>query len=225
MKLQRSVYGASAAAAALLLMLSACDQGDDRLSEKAKIEAAGQAEAENEALAARSREMESDLAIRHRFFQGVRGTYEGTFLVADEEWKIRITLIPTIYPYATERARRLEEVASDLIGLSLNAQIVQWTPGTIPTGAVGCHVEGIKPDLIRGEINIVSSDCSNVYLLKLASMDINLPTNRDDLLRMSGSVSRSMLDGKLDEAPAVLGEIRISQNNSEIYSFIAGRKP
>jgi hypothetical protein len=209
-----------------LIALAGCDQGDDRLSEKASIEGAAQANvqlaAEKAVLVERSKEMEADLAVRQRFYQGVRGIYEGSFRAGSDEMKVRITFVPSLSPYTTDRVRQLEEVAADLVGLSLSAQIIQWTPG-IPLSAVGCRVEGIKPDLARGEINIASTACSNIYLLRLSSEGGVASRTREEASRVSESISRNLLDGKESESIAIQGEIRPSQT-ADVYSFTAERK-
>ncbi len=209
--------------AAALLVIAGCNEAGVRaLDEQAEREAQKQVEADNASQEKKAAEMEADLTSRQHFYQGLRGTYEGTFRAAGEEMRIRITLIPTVSPYATARVRRLEEIAADLVGLSFSAQVVQWTPA-VPLSAVGCRVEGIRPDLVRGEINIASVECSNVYLLRLSMGESSMPEERRAGAQISESLARSLIGGGIPTAPGLEGEIRPSQN-SDTYSFAAGRQ-
>lgn len=210
------------------LALAAC-QGNDRLVEKASIEgtatARTQIEAENENLRRRSREMEDDLARRQRFYQAVAGTYEGALETDQGTFSMRIVLVPSLPPYRSERVRLPEEIASDLNNLYLNAQIVQWNPAN-PLSATGCRVEAIRPDLGRGEIQIATNNCPNLYSVYL-SADVAIRAGRSgpDLGRtreLSSELARNLLEGRSVSVSQLLGQVKPTTNPA-VYRFALGR--
>lgn len=196
------------------LLLSGC-QGDERLSEVSAVQSEAQLQKENANLARKSGLMESDLKNRHRFYQALKGKFEGSFQSEIGEVKFRITLSPSLPPYQTDRVRQLEEVTSDLNNLYLNIQVVQWNPSA-PTSAVGCRVSQVRPDLMNGEITISSESCSNLYRLKIAESNAS---TADDARRLSQWIS----EGKLDRVEAIIGEVQPS-TNATIYTVVATRK-
>jgi hypothetical protein len=161
----------TAAVLGFALFGAGCGQGNERLEEKARIEGRASSEAgiqaENQNLAQRSAAMESDLAERHRFYQAVEGTYEGELQTEQGVFQIRLTMVPSLYPYHLGRVRQLEEVAADLNNLYFNAQVVQWNRAN-PLSAVGCRVTGVRPNLVDGEITIASESCPNLYSLRIS---------------------------------------------------------
>jgi hypothetical protein len=216
-----------------LILLSAiivgCDQGNDRLIEKAQIEgreqARSQLDMQNQNLAKKAKKMEEDLSSRHLFYQAVRGTYEGTMKTERGEFNVRLTLIPSLPPYYGDRVRQLEEIASDLNNLYFNAQVVQWNPAN-NLSAVGCRVENIRPDIIQGEIPIASSNCQNLYQLKIIDEEIernitvgNEKSNDRELAR---EVSRSIREGRITEVSEIRGEAQPTTNAS-VYNLVVRR--
>ncbi len=154
-----------------LIALSGCGSGDDRLKEKAGIEGQISAEkaleVENNNRTKRAQEMEADLQKRHRFYQAVKGTYEGQFSEeGGKTWSIRFTFVPSLPPYQTDRVRAYEEIVADLNNLYLNVQVIQWSSDGYP--AAGCKAEHIRPDIDRGEISIATSECPVYYDLALS---------------------------------------------------------
>ncbi|MGE4234106.1 MAG: hypothetical protein AB7F43_12330 [Bacteriovoracia bacterium] len=210
----------------LCILFVGC-QGNERLSEKASIEGKASADAqiaaENENQAKRSAEMESDLALRHNFYQAVKGTYEGGMVLEEaettgkpddqkEEFKIRLLLVPSLPRYNAKRVRRLEEIASDLNTLSLNVQIIQWNPKN-KLSAVGCRIENVRPDIVSGEINIASANCPNAFRLRLADT-----AN----LRNSETVALDAKDGRISSVSDLEGEV-LPSTNAAVYKLSAKR--
>lgn len=186
------------------------------LSEKAGLEAQKQQDVEAATRAKRAAEMEEDLATRQRFFEAVRGVYEGKVQTEQGEFNIRLTLIPSLPPYRNSRVRTFEEIAADLNGLHFTAQVVQWNPKN-KLSAVGCRVEDVHPDLARGEIHIASEQCANVYLLRLAE---RVAVESD-----AGAASRlatSIIEGKQEGVPGIVGEI-LPTTNASVYGFAAAK--
>jgi hypothetical protein len=209
-----------------LVVLAGCQDKDmSSISETAGLQAQKQIELENQNRGIRVLEMESDLSNRHRFFQGVKGVYEGTFQTEAGTRNIRVTLDPSVPPYQVNRIRTIEEVSYDLTNLHLNVQITQWDPAHRLSG-VGCPPMEVHPDLRTGGISIVSSQCTTVYMLSLSDL-VGIKKARGgiadpSLLEVSSQVALSLLDGKQRSVDAIVGQIQLT-TNAEIYYFSATR--
>lgn len=85
--------------------LSARLENQEQLRQQAYREGKAAAEAElaanNANLAAKAHLMEADLATRQLFYQANRGTYEGALATERGEFKLRITLVPSLPPYTS----------------------------------------------------------------------------------------------------------------------------
>lgn len=212
------------------------------LTQKARAEGRAQAEAsinaQNGNLTTKSSEMEADLATRQLFYQAVHGTYEGSLATEAGEYKVRITLVPSLPPYTTGRVRQLEEITSDLTNLYFHAQVVQWNPAN-RLSAVGCRVENIKPDVKKGEISIASASCPNLYALRISDPEL-LRASTEAAARVENpyessseakpassaeiavSVARSITEGKVSALPQIVGEVYPSTNAS-VYKLTVNR--
>jgi hypothetical protein len=206
---------------AILTTLIACSKNDDRLKEKAALESesstTSQIRVENDNLASKAEKMEQDLTKRHRFYQAIKGTYEGDIKTNLGTFNIRITLTPSLAPIPVTRVRQLEEIASDLNGLTLNAQIVQWDQNNA-NSAVGCRMSGIKPDILKGELAISTESCPNLYLIKITERGFSASSieNADVAVRVAGQV----LNGDIFEVDSISGQVQPSTNAS-IFKFVA----
>ncbi len=198
--------------------------------EKAKEEGRAQAEAEisanNSNLAAKAAKMEADLATRHLFFQAVKGTYEGTFSTEKGLFKVRITLVPSLPPYIVDRTRQLEEVSEDLRRLTFHAQILQWNPNN-RLSSVGCRIENIRPDLVKGQIDIASESCPNLYKLNIVDIASSNTALNDESTELSifeaaAATASAIREGKIRELPEIRGEIHPTTNAS-IYKLSVKR--
>ncbi len=216
-----------------LVLLSGCS-GDERLAEKARIEGREQAgagiTAQNDNLLSRATEMESDLAVRHRFYQALRGDYQGSLRTEQGSFSVRITLVPSLPPYAVHRTRQLDEISADLNNLYLSAQVVQWNPAN-RLSAVGCRVEHIRPDMITGEISIASESCPNLYSLRLASgsnaplAEPNTPQAAEvtaDMAVQAVSLAASIREGRMNHVSEIRGEVHPT-TNAAIYQLSVSR--
>ncbi len=207
----------------LTTLFAGCGQGDDRLVEKARIEGQAGAEsalsAENENLASKARAMEADLARLHRFYQAVKGTFEGTLTTEAGDYKIKIILTPSLPPYITDRVRQLDEIVSDLNNLHLKVQVVQWHPSNA-LSAVGCRVENIKADTINGEVVIASENCSNLYALTIAADGVSSAT---DASTDSAALSSAILTGGVEAVNTIRGEVHPT-TNAAVYTLVVRRK-
>jgi len=203
-----------------ILVLAGCNLGDGQkdvlaLGDQAIVQARKQVEADNENRLRRAREMEEDLGRRHRFFQAVRGTYEGLLKTEAGEFHIRLTLVPSISPFPVQRSRTLEEIAAELSGLHLNLHIVQWS-GENSRTAVGCRIEGVNPDLVRGQLDIASESCPNMYSIRISG-DSQAGTPED-----SDAVATEILDGRREVVESLAGQVMPS-TSAGIFEFAAAR--
>lgn len=115
--------------------------------------------------------MENDLSERFDFYEANSGHFEGWLIDGGTKYKIRLALYPNLPRYTGTRQRSQQEVQADLTNLALNAQITQWNPNT-PSASVGCRLEGLRPDLTTGELNIISASCPSSYFLVLNGTSI-----------------------------------------------------
>lgn len=193
----------------LSLLIVSCSNGDKRLKEKSRIEGDALKEVENQNLASKAEAMEKDLARRHRFYQAIKGSYEGTISTSLGSFNIRITLSPSLPPIAVNRVRQLDEIASDLNNLMLNTQVVQWDPNSA-NSAVGCRVSKIKPNIETGELTISDESCPNLYSIKISDRGAGDTTG----------LARDILRGNLFDVDSLVGQIHPS-TNANIYQFSA----
>jgi hypothetical protein len=202
----------------------------DLVVQRARAEGRAQAEAEinagNANLSAKAQLMEADLATRHLFYQALKGTYEGGLATERGEFKVRITLVPSLPPATYVRSRQLEEITSDLNNLFFHAQVLQWNPAN-RLSSVGCRVENIRPDINKGEIAIASSNCPNLYKLRIADPEAERsvrteenPTPKDP--EVSNATATAIRDGKITELAEIRGEVHPTTNAS-IYTLSVKR--
>ncbi|MGE0634408.1 MAG: hypothetical protein AB7O96_18475 [Pseudobdellovibrionaceae bacterium] len=195
-------------------------ENQEQLIAKARVEGRAQAEEalnlENGNLEKKAKAMEADLTIRHKFYQAVAGTFEGTFKTEQGNFGFRITLVPNIAPYPVDRVRQLDEISADLNGLYFNAQVIQWNPAN-PLSSVGCRVENIRPDLSAGTISISSSSCANLYLLNITDLE-----HKEKDPDISRAIATQIRSGQVKVVKAIVGEVRPT-TNSAIYKIFALR--
>lgn len=191
------------------LSLFACSKNDDRMKEKAAIESesstASQLRVENENLANKAEKMEKDLAKKNRFYQALKGTYEGTMTTNLGTTKVSIDFSPSKSIFPVTRVRQLEEIASDLNELFLTAHVVQSDPNN-PNAAVGCAGIKVVDDIPKGELTISSATCPNLYKIKVTERGFSASVAENE--ETASRVARDVLAGYLDEVDSVNGEIK-----------------
>jgi hypothetical protein len=198
-----------------LSSLMGCENGDQLMRDKAGLEgeiaAKKQIQEENENLEKKSKTMEEDLSRRHRFFQALKGTFEGKMKSRSAGgFNVKFIFVPSLPPYNSKRIRQLEEISSDLNGLYFTVQVVQWS-GDSPMGAVGCRVENVRPNLGTGEVSIASEGCPNVYLLKLDDASQGISGDEDGS-KLSHKLAEDILDGHLESLSELQGQMHPSTN-------------
>lgn len=176
----------------VLTVFSSCQsQDNDQVADRARIEGKAQAEEqlkkdrelleeqtenerglqseqikkERDALDARAKSMEKSLSVLQDFYENNSGIYDGTMTRGTDKFSIRITLYPSIPRYNDSRIRTPAEIESDLTLLAFNAQILQWIPPS--KDAVGCRMNGLKPNKKLSTLNIISPNCPSTYSLVL----------------------------------------------------------
>jgi len=186
----------------LSLMIISCGKKDDKnLEEKTQRELV----VENENLERRATMLESDLARKQEFYTALEGTYEGTFFAGEKEFKTRITLIPSLPPYTSNRIRTLEEVTADLNALSFSLQTTHWNAkGTAV--ASGCIFSAIKPDYDNGQIAVAAENCPNVYKVSMfdsSDRSEDGPIKTSEVLQKSRSISKKILNKEINEVSEI----------------------
>lgn len=200
------------------LVFVSCGDGEEGLKEQTIIKTKEEIDAQNQNLAQWSEKFENDLSQRRAFVNAVEGEYEGELKVGNSKFRLRLVLIPTIPNYDVDRTRTLAELEYELQNLNLNIQVMQWNPET-QLSAVGCVIENIKPDLMKGLLNLISENCSNTYQIFLAEDD----SDDSDISVQSISVVQMIKDGRIDYVQVLKGKLR-SSTNARVYDFSLNRK-
>lgn len=145
------------------ISLMACsNQDNEKIKQLSQLESDASIESDREA----AKKMEEDLHQQFEFYEQNSGHFEGWMIDGGTKFKIRISLFPNLPRYRGTRLRSQEEVRTDLSRIALNAQITQWNPDSA-NASVGCKVEGLRPDLKDGGLNIMSAACPSSYFLIL----------------------------------------------------------
>lgn len=180
------------------LAMSGCESQDNsQVTERARLEGQAQAKeqlakdkelleeqlkGERAAVDTRAKEMERSLTKKQEFYEDNSGHYDGTMTRNGVKFGIRISLFPNIPKPNDSRVRTPAEIENDLTTLAYNIQIGQWSLEN-PNAAEGCRIEGLKPDVKKGTLNIISSECPNSYYLVLNRTSISgtaQPSNSRD---------------------------------------------
>jgi hypothetical protein len=198
-------------------LITACGQNDDRIKEKARLEGESQLSVQNDNLAQKAEAMEKDLARLHKFYQAVKGTYFGTISTDDGSQEIKITLTSKTAPRTLNRVRQLEELSNEINSLAMDVQIVHY-PTNNRTAQKICPGMPVKPDYENGMISIpATSDCKNVYILKLS--DRSFSGNSLENTKLAKSVAKQILDGDIREVDSLSG----TMINAYDFQFVVNK--
>lgn len=140
-------------------------QGNDRLTEKAFIEGKAGADAQTEVQNKKADEMEIDLQKRFQMVEALAGVFEGLVKTDRANYKIKVSISPSLPRVKHQRKRLLDEIVADLNKLTLNIQILMWREN-MPQGAVGCLTSGITPDFQTTKLTIANDQCPGMYFLE-----------------------------------------------------------
>lgn len=204
----------------MILGLSACNSDEkamEDLKSQTEMTSRSAIQEENVNLGNKAKAMEKELELKHRFFQGLKGRYEGSFQTEQGEFKIRVNLSPNIEPNSNitnlNAHRSLDVIASDLINLSMNVKIVQW-PAASPLGLMECRIEGIKPNLATGALTINVENCKNFYHIVIAKTAEDFSVVQEE----ASDLAKDLISGSVNEIEFIAGEI---QSNTNIFTFKA----
>lgn len=194
-----------------VMTLAACakPQGDDRLREKAEIEA----RTDQDVVDKKAQEMEARLTRQQRFYQGVSGIFAGVMKVpGSKPFNVRFVMSPTIAAYDGERIRNVDEITYDLTNLSLT--IEETTSFRMSDGSdysSGCNYTDVRPKTDAGFIHATTSGCPVTFMISLSS-DPSFDDGRVSESRES--VSRKVLNGELSRIDSFDVEMRSVHKSS-----------
>lgn len=208
--------------------LSGCltqKKSEDKIREytdiQSQVETKNAVDAENGNRKKWSSEMETDLQRRLRVYQALVGIYEGAFKINGADFNVRITMTLRKPPYVPgDRVRLPEEVASDLINLFLDVQVVQWNAQN-SIGSGGCLFEDIRPDIDKGKLSLSSESCQNLYLLSVTE-DAEETAGGAARGSASARVAARIIEGKLDRVPYLKARMQPT-TNAAVYNFSTAR--
>ncbi|MGZ3769480.1 MAG: hypothetical protein ACXVCP_00660 [Bdellovibrio sp.] len=196
------------------LSLASCGpkQGNDRLTEKAKLEGKAGLEGQIEYQNQRAKEVEHDLERKFALYSSLEGAYEGLLSTERGDFQIRLTMVPNLSKLKMNRQRTAEEIIYDLNTLSMNTQVIQWRPNS-PNSAIGCMVSGVRPDFSRLSLSIASETCPNFYRFEMTVQNEQEKVlNGDEVLAHIDSNAKVSVS-------EIKGEIK-PNTNARIYTVI-----
>lgn len=199
------------ATAAFNLIACAKTQGNERLREKADIDAkSGQ-----DAVDKRATDMEARLLRQQRFYQALNGKFEGKMKVDKNTYTVRFLITPTIALYEGDRVRSVDEITYDLTNLAFNIEEVTTAPiSKNKVFSTGCVYSAIKAKTDEGFVLASSANCPVSYTLSLGYKAVN----KDGKVRenSSPSVSRKVLDGDIEVMNKLSVEMRSVHRNGTL---------
>lgn len=196
-----------------VLLLSCSKGGDDRLAEQADIQAREQYQAQNENQKMWAEKMEEDLNKRKRFIQAIEGDFFGEVDVQNISFDINARFVSSIPIAFPSRVRTLDEINFELQNLNLNLFVKLENP-RVPNSAVTCVVEGYRPDVNKGAINIITESCKNSFHLSIS--DSTLDVRSDEArLKDSRSLAAQVTSGSVSRVEKVQGVFESSTSNQK----------
>jgi hypothetical protein len=199
---------------ALPLFIISCakPQGDERLTEKAYLEAKAGAEGQTENQNKKAEELELDLQKRFQMIEGISGVFEGMVVTERANYKIKVSASPSLPRVKHNRKRLLDEVVNDLNRLSMNIQILMWREN-MPQGAVGCLSSGISPDFQTTKITIASDQCPGMYFME------SIQTNKDRTLNGT-ELSEMLYQGSVQKVNEIKIKIQPTSNANVLNTIL-----
>lgn len=191
----------------------------DELKAQEDIKGHSSLETTNEDLRVKALAIEKELAVRQRYYQGVKGAYEGSFIDhfagIDLPFKIRITITPSISPYQSDRQRTPDELLTDVNNLSFTAQVALWDTNTNNTYT--CSFTGVKADLVSGEIKLLSpSDCAEGFSISLADSTITSASDLQAVTNISTIITKQVLQSDSNQIKQLFIEMNLARSAQSI---------
>lgn len=199
-----------------LIFLFGCSKGgDERLAEQADIQAREQFQAQNENQRMWAEKMEEDLNRRKRFIQAIEGEFYGEVEVQEIPFNINARFVSSIPIEFSSRVRTLEEINFELQNLNLNLFVKLENP-RVTNSAVTCVVEGYRPDVKKGLINLITESCKNTFHLSIS--ESLKAVSEDQRLADSRALAAQVTEGSLDRIDNIQGVFE-SSTSSQKYKF------
>ena len=201
----------------LTMMILACakPQGNERLQEKAEIEASGS----QNAIDKKAKGMEQGLLRQQRFFQGMAGTYEGKFKTASSSFHVTVIITPSIAVYQGERIRNIDEITYDLTNLTFNIEdrVAAIEPGKNDI-MIGSSFSKIKPLVDAGYIYAQDVGYPISLIISPVSGRGEILKEKIILEENRKQISQDLLDGDVVNVEYIQIERRSSHKTSaDIY--------
>lgn len=205
------------------MVLSACaqPQGNDRLQEKAGIEA----DTNQNAIDKKAQEMERGLARQQRFFQGLAGTYEGLYKSENGTlFNVSFVLTPTIPVYSGDRIRNGDEITYDLTNLAFSIEERMWKKDPDGTDfSVGHNYEKIKPLTDSGYLYVNEDNYPISFVVSPLGAQSQVITDKSTLELIRRKIAKDLLEGNLVSVEYLQVDMR-STNITYTSSFLVRRK-
>ena len=198
-----------------LLLLSCSKGGDDRLAEQADIQAREQYQAQNENQRMWAEKMEDDLNKRKRFIEAIEGEFFGQVDVQGISFDISSRFVSSIPINFPSRVRTLDEINFELQNLNLNLFVKLENP-RVPNSAVTCVVEGYRPDVSKGIVNLITESCKNSFHLSIAESFND--RSEEQRLAESRSFAAQVSSGAVVRVDNIQGVFE-SSTSSKKYKF------
>lgn len=199
-----------------LLSIVGCSKGgDERIAEQENIRSREQINAQNENNREWADKMEKDLNKRKYFIKSIEGTFTGDLTVEEIDFVIKAMISPSIPISFSDRTRTLQEINYELENMAINLHIKLENP-RVSNSAVSCTIEGYKPDVDKGMINIISESCKNIFKL-LLSDDLN-QLDREILYRDASELARDVKQNNISQIDILSGFFESSVSTKE-YQF------
>jgi hypothetical protein len=198
------------------LSIVGCSKGgDERIAEQENIRSREQINAQNENNQEWADKMEKDLNKRKYFIKSIEGTFRGDLAVEGIDFVIKAMISPSIPISFSDRIRTLQEINYELENMAINLHIKLENP-RVSNSAVSCTIEGYKPDVDKGMINIISESCKNIFKL-LLSDDLN-QFNREILYRDASNLAKDVKQNNISQVDILSGFFESSVSTKE-YQF------
>ena len=196
-----------------LLSIVGCSKGgDERIAEQENIRSREQINAQNENNREWADKMEKDLNKRKYFIKSIEGTFTGELTVEGIDFVIKAMISPSIPISFSDRIRTLQEINYELENMAINLHIKLENP-RVSNSAVSCTIEGYKPDVDKGMINIISESCKNIFKL-LLSDDLN-QLDREILYRDASELARDVKQNNISQIDILSGFFESSVSTKE----------
>ncbi|MCO4794752.1 MAG: hypothetical protein KC493_13620 [Bacteriovoracaceae bacterium] len=201
----------------IFILFASCSDGEKGLKEQSFIQTNEEIRAQNENQEVWAAKLSADLKVRRTFIDAIEGEFEGSFDLRSSSFKVRLVIIPTIPAYEVNRSRTLSELEYELQNLGINVHVIQWNPDTDLSG-VSCILEGIKPNVGKGIIDLITENCKkNTYKFFLAE---DLSSDSD--IQTEGQNTAALVrSGQIKYVQALKGKLR---SNARVYNLTLERK-